>query len=174
MVIGLWLWLSKLCCSILPSRIRLAFKILVLSQIKFIVMDDAYGPLTRFAKLWVVHAPGMPGTSSRHRLQRKPPVNDLGNYQGTCVTHVPWCMSGSLTRGVGGNVPGIPGACVFRKSFIHYISSFHYSPKIYPMLWEHVPVRPDGRNALVAYVKFKVVCFNYLTRASTWKSSNCR
>ena len=33
-----------------------------------------------------------------------------------CVTHVPWCMPGSLTSGffeVGGgeNVPGIPGAC---------------------------------------------------------------
>ena len=27
-----------------------------------------------------------------HLLQRKPPVND----HGMCVTHVPWCMSGSL------------------------------------------------------------------------------
>ena len=32
-------------------------------------------------------------------------------HHGTCVTHVPWCMSGSLTRGDGENVPGIPGAC---------------------------------------------------------------
>ena len=45
------------------------------------------------------------------RLQRKPLVNDPGMHQGTCVTHVPWCMSGSLTRGGGENVPGIPGAC---------------------------------------------------------------
>ena len=29
----------------------------------------------------------------------------------TCVTHVPWCMSGSLARGGGENVPGILGAC---------------------------------------------------------------
>ena len=28
-----------------------------------------------------------------------------------CVTHVPWCMSGSLTNGDGENVLGIPGAC---------------------------------------------------------------
>ena len=34
-----------------------------------------------------------------------------GMHQGTCVTHVPWCMSGSLTRGGGENFPGIPGAC---------------------------------------------------------------
>ena len=32
-------------------------------------------------------------------------------HHGTCVTHVPWCMSGSLTRCSGENVPGIPGAC---------------------------------------------------------------
>ena len=38
-------------------------------------------------------------------------------HHGTCVTHVPWCMPGSLTSGFlwkrrrGGNFPGIPGAC---------------------------------------------------------------
>ena len=32
-------------------------------------------------------------------------------HHDTCVTHVPWCMSGSLTCGDGENVPGIPGAC---------------------------------------------------------------
>ena len=43
---------------------------------------------------------------SRRRLQRKPLVSDHGMHHGTCVTHVPWCMSGSLTRGSGENVPG--------------------------------------------------------------------
>ena len=47
----------------------------------------------------------------RHRLQRKPLVSDPGMHHGTCVTHVPWCLSGLLTRGVGENVPNIPGAC---------------------------------------------------------------
>ena len=50
-----------------------------------------------------------------HRLQRKPLVSDPGMHHGMCVTHVPWCMSGSLTRGGGGNVPGIPGACATRN-----------------------------------------------------------
>ena len=49
-----------------------------------------------------------------HRLQRKPLVSDPGMHHGTCVTHVSWCMSGSLTRGDGENVPGIPGACANR------------------------------------------------------------
>ena len=47
----------------------------------------------------------------RRRFQRKPLVSDPGMHHGTCVTHVPWCMSGSLTWGDGENVPGIPGAC---------------------------------------------------------------
>ena len=49
--------------------------------------------------------------SPRHRLQGKPLVSDPCMHHGTCVTHEPWCMSGSLTRGGWENVPGIPGAC---------------------------------------------------------------
>ena len=51
---------------------------------------------------------------SRRRLQRKTLVSDPGMYHGTYVTHVPWCLSGSPTRGGGENVPGIPGACATR------------------------------------------------------------
>ena len=47
----------------------------------------------------------------RRRIQRKPLVSDPGMPHGTCVTHVPWGMSGSLTCGDAENVPGIPGAC---------------------------------------------------------------
>ena len=35
----------------------------------------------------------------RRRLQRKLLVSDPSMLHGTCVTHVPWCMSGSLTHG---------------------------------------------------------------------------
>ena len=71
-----------------------------------------HGPLTRYVKFQVAHAPGMPGTfSPRRQFQRKPLFSDPGMHHGTCVTHVPWCMSGSLTCGDGENIPGIPGAC---------------------------------------------------------------
>ena len=33
----------------------------------------------------------------RHSFQRKKLVNDPGMHHGTCVSHVPWCMSGSLS-----------------------------------------------------------------------------
>ena len=55
---------------------------------------------------------GNAGNVSPHRrFQRKQLVNDPGIPHGTCVTHVPWCISGSLTRDGGENVPDIPGAC---------------------------------------------------------------
>ena len=41
------------------------------------------------------HAPGMPGTFSP-----SPQVSDPDMHHGTCVTHVPWCMPGSLTSGL--------------------------------------------------------------------------
>ena len=47
----------------------------------------------------------------RRRFRSKSLVSDSGMHHGTCVTHVPWCMSGSLTRSDWGNFPGIPGAC---------------------------------------------------------------
>ena len=61
----------------------------------------------------------------RHRLKSKPLVSDPGMHHGTCVTHVPWCISGSLTRGGGENVPDIPGACATRN--LTYLARGPYS-----------------------------------------------
>ena len=52
---------------------------------------------------------------SRHRLQRKPLVSDPSMHHGTCATHVPCCMSGSLTCGGGENIPGDASACATRN-----------------------------------------------------------
>ena len=51
-----------------------------------------HGPLARYVKLRVAHMPRMPGTFSP-----PPRVSDPNMHHGTCVTHVPWCMPGSLT-----------------------------------------------------------------------------
>ena len=51
----------------------------------------------------------------RHWLQRKPLISDHGMHHDTCVTHVPWCMPGSLIHGGGENVPGIPGSWATRN-----------------------------------------------------------
>ena len=51
----------------------------------------------------------------RYPLQRNPLVSDPGMHHGTCATHVPWCMSGSLNSGDGENVPGNPGVCTARN-----------------------------------------------------------
>ena len=51
----------------------------------------------------------------RHQCEMKLRVSDPTKHHGRCVMHVPWCMSGLLTRGGGENVPGIPGACTTRN-----------------------------------------------------------
>ena len=68
----------------------------------------ANGPLVRYVKLRVAHALGMPETFSQPSR-----ISDPDMHQGTCVTHVPWCMPGSLISYVGGeeNIPSIPDTC---------------------------------------------------------------
>ena len=53
-----------------------------------------HGPLARYVKFRVAHAPRMPGTFSP-----PPRVSDPDIHHDTCGTHVPWCMPGSLTGG---------------------------------------------------------------------------
>ena len=69
------------------------------------------GTCERYAYIYAIIVPGgvMGNFSCLYRFQRKPLVSDPGMH------HVPWCMSGSLTRCGGENVPGIPGACATRN-----------------------------------------------------------
>ena len=75
-----------------------------------------HGPLSRYVKLRVAHAPGMPGTFS-------PPPTSMettswrSRHASRHVRHARAVMHvRSLTRGSGENVPGIPGACATRNS----------------------------------------------------------
>ena len=54
----------------------------------------SHGPLARYVKLWFAHASEMPGTFSP-----PPSVSNPDMHHGTCVAHVPWSMTGSLTNG---------------------------------------------------------------------------
>ena len=84
-----------------------------------------------------------------HRLQRKPPVGDHGMHHGTCVTHMPWFMSGSLTRGGGENVSGIPSACAHNFAYLvrgpwwwrHNMETLSALPLLY---WE---IHPNPKRA---------------------------
>ena len=73
------------------------------------------------------HAPGMP-----RRFSQLPQVSDPDMHHGTCVTHVPWCMSGSLTSGFlwnrrrGKTFPAFPAHA---QPAIFYVSGKR------PMIW---------------------------------------
>ena len=70
----------------------------------------------------------------RRRIQRKPLVSDPGIHHGTCVKHVPWCMSGMLTRVAGKTSPAFPAHAhpkfdVFGKMPIIYGLNFTLGQK---------------------------------------------
>ena len=48
--------------------------------------------MARYVKLWVAHAPGMPGT-----FLPSPQVSNPDIHHGMCATNVPWCALVSLT-----------------------------------------------------------------------------
>ena len=69
-------------------------------------------------------------------------VSDPDKHHGTCVTHVPWCMPGSLISGFlcsqwRGNVPGIPSACATRN--LAYLVKG-------PWCWPSPPAQYSGLN----------------------------
>ena len=72
-----------------PQCVKISFK-----GIRRLYCNSPHGPLARYVKLRVAHSPGISGTFSPPPL-----VTDPETHQGTCVTHVPWCMPGSLTSG---------------------------------------------------------------------------
>ena len=64
-------------------------------KVRFVfVLIQCNAPLPWCVKLRVAHAPGMPRSFSP-----PPRVSDPDLHHGTCLTHVPWCMPGSLTNG---------------------------------------------------------------------------
>ena len=76
---------------------------------------------------------GNAGTFSPPTTSKETRVSHNGIHHGTCVTHVPWCMSGSLTRGGGENIPGIPGACATRNVTYLIRGPFSFSlPTVIP------------------------------------------
>ena len=79
----------------------------------YIVLPLNNGPVTRCVKWQVARALRRVCRERfpQHQLRRKPLVSDPGMHHSMWVTHLPWCMSGSLTRGGGENVPGTAGAC---------------------------------------------------------------
>ena len=96
----------------------------------------------------------------RERFQRKLLVSDPGMHHDTCVTHVPWCMSGSLTCGEGENVPGIPSACA--PAILRIWQEAHYVRQWWPSSLTHMYASP-GLSELIGLQELAVrsLCWKY-------------
>ena len=93
----------------------------------------------------------------RHRLQRKPLVSDPGVRHCMCVTHVPWCMSGSLARGGGENIPGIPGACVTRN-----LTYLGWGPCAYKQGWCWSTFNVGFLSSMSANFQISATVYSYM------------
>ena len=80
------------CCGCLERCLLWRFPLWTHKALKNAILIGWYGPLARYVKLRAAHAPGMPETFSP-----PPGISDTDNHHDTCVTHVPWCIPGSLT-----------------------------------------------------------------------------
>ena len=119
-------------------------------------LAPSHGPLARYVKSRIAHAPGMPGTFSP-----PPRVSDPGMRHGTCVTHVPWCMRGSLTS-------GFLWSRWWEKSSRH--SRRMHNPQFYvsgkrPITWTNadlLSVSPEEHISMKFHMKFKFFTQEYL------------
>ena len=94
------------------------------------------------------------------RLQRKPLVSDPGMHHATCVTHVPWCMSGSLTCGGGENVPGMPSACA--PAILRIWQEAHGDqPALNIVFWTTYPMQRGNLTSNTKYVESLCMLFPF-------------
>ena len=101
---------------------------------------------------------------SRHRLQRKPLVSDPGMHHGTCVTHVPWCLPGSLTRGDRENIPGITSACATIR--LTYLARGPYCYHFSSNVW--ISRRPVNRESIRSSVLCRMQWIAYYNDTILW------
>ena len=94
--------------------------------------------LARYVILRVAHAPGIPGTFSP-----PPRVSDPDMHHGTCMTHLPWCIPGSLISGFlwsrwRGKRSQHSGACAIRN-FTYLVKGPWYRIHRWVMSGHHWP-----------------------------------
>ena len=91
-----------------PDNKSFTIEYIIIQQVTYVnsTIQFEYGPLTRYVKLQVVHAPGMSGAFSRHRLPRN-----------------------SRTCGGGEYVLGIPGPRLNIKTVLSTYGDFHVKDK---------------------------------------------
>ena len=77
-------------------------------------------------------------------------------HHGTCVTHVLWCMSGSLARGGRKNVPGISSACATRNFTYLVRGPWVRSRPLKDIVIHHPLSLTEGITLYVTYVWMEI------------------
>ena len=94
-----WYSISNVCLTMLNNSENNGTEDIVLLTPTLGLWDSQdMGLLPDAQKLRVAHAhaPEMPGAISPPPTSKQTVISDPGMHHGTCVTHLPWCLSGSL------------------------------------------------------------------------------
>ena len=82
-------------------------------------------------------------------------------HHGTCVTHVPWCTSGSLIRGGGEDVPSIPVKCA-TSTFTYLVRGPFRHPQDIFILFFYLFSKTTGQ----IYLPYsQIICPQSLTKS---------
>ena len=88
---------------ILQSGVLYHLSVLHRAQLNIVINNAATRPECIFQSMGLFSDTQNCGLRMRRKCQERfpppPRVSDPDMHHGTCVTHVPWCMSGSLTSG---------------------------------------------------------------------------
>ena len=90
---------QRYCCKVFAQswitqqRILCTHSLLKYSNAVILCCRNTSWASYQIRKIAGAHALGMPG-----KFSPPPRASDPGMHHGTCVTHVPWCMPGSLTN----------------------------------------------------------------------------
>ena len=87
-----------------------------------------------------------------HRLQRKLLVSDPSMHYDTCVTHAPWCMSGSLNHDGRESIPDIPGAYATRNCSYLVRGPWKVKNNEFKKYWSKNNTNNDSYHSLQGWV----------------------
>ena len=96
--------------ALIPNDRKISVPCNVLDTVKTYLHQTSCGIFPKNPK---IHVKPMKENTLKYKMKSFVPFEEYCTHHGMCMTHVPWCMPGSLISGFlwRGNRPGIPGAC---------------------------------------------------------------
>ena len=134
----------QLCIWKLQQKCQLGWSIIHTEQVHYGPNNHRFIPFHRITHLiidMIVRTPPnnqirtIAGCACAGNVSQPPTSKETASWRSRHASrHVPWCVSASLTRSCGENVPGIAGACATRN-FTHMLRGPWDSYQVFIILY---------------------------------------